>query len=337
MKNDLIERYIYAVTKRLPQKIQKDISDELRTLIDDMLAERCGELVPEEKDIRVVLTELGTPEELYEKYNPDNKKCLIGSPYYSTYKYVLKIVMICTIFGIILANIISGIFDFSKSNSIENVVSSTATFIASLITNLIISVGVAFGFVTALFAFFYHKDIKIDITSNLDSLPSVPKKNEKISKVDSIISIGISVVFLVVFLTAPQIFCIIHIGEARETIPIFNVDTIKSTWYIIVMFSFVGIIRDVVRLIEGRYSKKVMITTVAADIISGFLSVWWLMNDRIMNPKFADSISEIFNNKSTFIINIFSNFQYFFLGVIIFALLLDISVTVFKYLKNKEK
>lgn len=195
MKNDLIERYIYAVTKRLPQKVQKDISDELRTLIDDMLVERCGELVPEEKDIRVVLTELGTPEELYEKYNPDNKKCLIGSPYYSTYKYVLKIVMICTIFGIILANIISGIFDFSKSNSIENVVSSTATFIASLITNLIISVGVAFGFVTALFAFFYHKDIKIDTTSNLDSLPSVPKKNEKISKVDSIISIGISVIF----------------------------------------------------------------------------------------------------------------------------------------------
>lgn len=65
-ENDLIERYIYAVTKRLPQKVQKDISDELRTLIDDMLAERCGELVPEEKDIRVVLTELGTPEELYE-------------------------------------------------------------------------------------------------------------------------------------------------------------------------------------------------------------------------------------------------------------------------------
>lgn len=80
-----------------------------------------------------------------------------------------------------------------------------------------------------------------------------------------------------------------------------------------------------------------MITTVAANIISGFLSLWWLMNDRIMNPKFADNISKIFNNESTFIINIFSNFQYFFLGLIIFALLLDILVTVFKYLKNKEK
>lgn len=334
MKNDLIERYIYAVTKRLPEKIKNDVSKELKTLIDDMLTERCGELVPEEKDIRVVLTELGTPEELYEKYNPDNKKCLIGSPYYSTYKYVLKIVMLCTIFGIILANIISGIFDFSKSNSIENIVSSSATFLASLITDLIMSIVMAFGFVTALFAFFYRKDIKIDTTSNLDSLPSVPKKNEKISKVDSIISIGISVIFLIVFLTAPQIFCVVMYNEF---IPIFNLETIRQTWYIIVMFSVVGIIRDVVRLIEGRYSQKVMITTVATNIISGFLSVWWLMNDRIMNPKFADSISKLFNNESTFIINIFSNFQYFFLGFIIFVLLLDMFVTVFKYLKGKEK
>lgn len=38
MKNDLIERYIYAVTKRLPQKVQKDISNELRTLIDDIVS-----------------------------------------------------------------------------------------------------------------------------------------------------------------------------------------------------------------------------------------------------------------------------------------------------------
>lgn len=334
MKNDLIERYIYAVTKRLPQKVQKDISDELRTLIDDMLVERCGELVPEEKDIRVVLTELGTPEELYEKYNPDNKKCLIGSPYYSTYKYVLKIVMICTIFGIILANIISGIFDFSKSNSIENVVSSTATFIASLITNLIISVGVAFGFVTALFAFFYHKDIKIDTTSNLDSLPSVPKKNEKISKVDSIISIGISVIFLVVFLTAPQIFCIVMYNEF---IPIFNLETIRQTWYIIVMFSAVGIIRDVVRLIEGRYSKKVMIITIIANVSSALLAIWWLADDKIINPNISKSMTSLFDENGQFMSNIFSNFQDFFLTIIIFAFMLDMLVTVFKCLKSKEK
>ena len=71
MKNDLIERYIYAVTKRLPKKIQEDVSQELRTLIDDMLMERCGDATPNEYDIKSVLTELGTPNELCEKYSPD--------------------------------------------------------------------------------------------------------------------------------------------------------------------------------------------------------------------------------------------------------------------------
>lgn len=62
MTNDLIERYIYAVTKRMPNKYKKDVSDELRTLIEDMLDERCGNLTKSEKDIQVVLTKLGTPD-----------------------------------------------------------------------------------------------------------------------------------------------------------------------------------------------------------------------------------------------------------------------------------
>ena len=40
MKHDLIERYVYAATKRLPSKNREDVSMELRGLIDDMLTER---------------------------------------------------------------------------------------------------------------------------------------------------------------------------------------------------------------------------------------------------------------------------------------------------------
>lgn len=64
MEHELIERYLYAVTKQLPAKSRRDIERELRSLIGDMLEERCGEIAPTERDIRVVLTELGTPTEL---------------------------------------------------------------------------------------------------------------------------------------------------------------------------------------------------------------------------------------------------------------------------------
>lgn len=141
-------------------------------------------------------------------------------------------------------------------------------------------------------------------------------------------------IFLVVFLTAPQIFCIVMYNEF---IPIFNLETIRQTWYIIVMFSVVGIIRDVVRLIEGRYSKKVMITTIIANVSSALLAIWWLADDKIINPNISKSMTSLFDKNGQFISNIFSNFQDFFLTIIIFAFMLDMLVTVFKCLKSKEK
>ena len=87
--NDLIERYLYAITRRLPAKQRADVADELRTLISDMLDERCGDFPPTGKDVRVVLTELGTPGEMVRKYTADENACLIGQPYYAQYLYVM--------------------------------------------------------------------------------------------------------------------------------------------------------------------------------------------------------------------------------------------------------
>ena len=55
MKNDMVERYIYAVTKRMPRKQQEDVSLELKGLIEDMLMERCGGEQPGTEDIQAVL------------------------------------------------------------------------------------------------------------------------------------------------------------------------------------------------------------------------------------------------------------------------------------------
>ena len=67
-----------AITRRLPAKQCADVAEELRTLISDMLDERCGNLPPTAKDVRVVLTELGTPGEMVRKYTADEDACLIG-------------------------------------------------------------------------------------------------------------------------------------------------------------------------------------------------------------------------------------------------------------------
>lgn len=335
MTNDLIERYIYAATKRLPGKIRADVSDELRTIIDDMLTERCGNTTPSEKDIKVILTELGTPQELYEQYNPDSDKCLIGSPYYSTYKYVLKIVLICAASGITLAAVISSLISgFGNTDFLT--VNSFIIFFRDLFVRTFETVPSAlvwaFAFVTILFAIFYHKNIKIDNTGNLDNLPSVPVKKEKISKAEPIVGIAISIAFMSVFLICPQIFSF-GITKTNTWIPIFNIDTIHSTWYIIVLFGILGIIRESVQLIEGRRNKKVMVTTIVTNVLSAVMTVIWLARDNILNRDFIDFVTSYFPDKGEAIPPVLSNFQLLFMGVILLALAIDTIDTVIKTLK----
>lgn len=322
MKSDLIERYIYAVTRRLPRKQREDVSRELGGLIDDMLAERCGGMTPAEKDIRVVLTELGSPQELYEKYSGDDGKCLIGQPYYSTYLFVLKIVLACVAFGMTVSSLLLQLMEPQAWYA------AAGQWLAMLWQGLL----GAFAFVTILFAVFYHKGIQISKPFDFDDLPPVPKKREEISHWEPIVGIAFSVVFLTLFLAVPQVFSIYY--EGREWIPVFHVDALRGSWYILVAFAAVGIIREAVKLLERRYSRKVLAVTAGANAVSALLAVWWLTGYDLFNPVFQQKMADLFTGGAGFIAGIMTHFQYLFLGILLFALVLDTADTLVKTLRK---
>lgn len=335
MNSDMIERYIYAVTRRMPRKLGEDVAKELRGLIDDMLKERCGEILPADKDVRVILTELGTPNELYEKYTDHGRGCLIGQPYYTIYVQVLKIVMLCTVFGMTLATLIVLILG---GNGDEGWLPYVMLGVGQWLGNLFSGVFFAFGAVTALFAFFYHKGISLDHYAGLDNLPPVPVRKAQISKTECILGIGISVVFLIVFLWAPQILCIvIQRNGIVDVIPVFNVETVRRTWYIIVVFGLLGISREIVKLIEGKYTGRVALTVAATDVLSAVCSVWWLTRRNLINSEFVSAIDVLFAEDGMFIAKFFTHFQYFFLGVILFALVLDLGTILAKWHKYSSE
>lgn len=318
MNHDLIERYIYAATKRLSRKQRDDVAQELRGLIDDMLNERCGEVTPTEKDIRVVLTELGTPQELSAQYDEDAKKCLIGQPYYSTYKFVLKIVLLAAAGGITIANLMLQMVEPQ-----EWFAAITGWLV--MVYNCLLA---AFTIVTLLFAFFYHKGVQITEPFNFDNLPPVPKRTQEITKWECIAGIVFCVLFAVLFLVVPQILGII-IDVNGQKISLFEVSALQGTWYIILAFSACGIIRESVQLVEGRYNKRVLTTSLISNVISAFLSIWWLTGFELIHPDFLANIPVLFEGENAIVINLFSNFQIFFLIVMLFALILDsIDVTV---------
>lgn len=312
MKNDLVERYIYAVTKRLPKKSREDVSLELRGLIEDMLAERCGDSEPMEKDIRVVLTELGSPQELYAKYDENAEKCLIGQPYYSTYLFVMKTVLCAVVGGLVVACTLLQILEPRQWLDFLEYLFST------------VFEGVIFGYaaVTLIFSVMQANNWKIKETLDFDDLPPVPQKKQQISTLDTAFNIGFIAVFLVVFLAVPQTFSAV-ITETGELVPCFDTQVILDSWYILVLFALSGIIRESVKLIEKRYNKKVFVTSAVTNAVSAVLSIWWLCRDDILNPDFLANMDAVFLDDAAFLADFFGRFNLFLMGIMLLALVLD--------------
>ncbi len=313
--NDLIERYLYAVSKHLPYRQKKDIINELRSIIDDMLDERCDDIVPSEKDVRVVLAELGTPEEIGVQYGLGKQKSLISGVYLIKYMAFLKIILLAVVLG------------FSLSTAINILVNnvSAVSGIFSLFGD-IFSVGLSLiGAMTIVFVILERKSFDLKEFQS-DTLPPVPKKKERISLVESVITIVATIVVTIIFLVSPQILAV-GFTEFDDVIPVLNVDFIRNTWYIILLIGVVGVFDSVIKIVDGRYTKRVMIVSIITNCISiaGFLYIF--NGNNIITDEFID-----FAMKSDISIS-YINFFPFIIAVLI---LIDTATTIYRTLKVEK-
>ena len=245
--NDLIERYLYAITRRLPAKQRADVAEELRTLISDMLDERCRGLPPTAKDVRVVLTELGTPGEMVRKYTADEDACLIGQPYYAQYLYVLKIVLACVAGGMIVAGVLT-LATGAEGSVLGNVLGGIGSLVAALVF--------AFAIVTLLFAFFSHRGVDVEVMGSLDDLPPVPRETKNPARGDAVAGIVFSIAGAIVFLLFPDVLnALSHRGDGVPFDP-FNAEAIRSSAWVIIAWTVVCIGAESFKLVEGRYHAR---------------------------------------------------------------------------------
>lgn len=86
---ELIERYVYQVGRRLPERTRTDVEQELRSLLLDALEERTGRTTnfTEEEQV-AMLEEFGSPEQMADKYRP-RPHYLIGPKLYDLYRIAI--------------------------------------------------------------------------------------------------------------------------------------------------------------------------------------------------------------------------------------------------------
>lgn len=338
-KQDLIDRYVYAIVRHLPKKQAGDIDKELHGLIEDMLAERCGERPVSEKDVLVVLTELGTPEEMAAQYDPDKNSSLISQPYYNQFKLVLKWVLLAVLFGLTVSSIVGAVFASLEGNLAP---ADAGILFLKWLSSLIAAGLCVTGALTILYALVERAGISLTeslgIGGNLKDLPPVPQKKEKISKGDPICSIVFSVLFMILFLVTPQVISAVVVeGDSREVLPVFNITVLRSLWIIVLGIGLCGVADGIFRLMEGRYTLRLAVATGICNGISIILGIVLLMNNRLINPALSEKAGKIFIGEKEWIGSFLTtNFFRFFLIIVILACVADTGVTLYRAMRYQH-
>jgi len=323
----LIDRYVYAVTRYLPEKQKADIERELRTLIDDMLEEN-QENISYEKKVEKVLLELGDPTLLADSYR-GTKRYLIGPQNFDNYIFILRIVLGAVFLGITVATVVGAFADSSKG-----IIGFVANYFAVMISALL----QAFAWVTAAFAIAEYNGVdlldKKEEDWSIKDLPELPQKEAVIPRSESIVSIVFSTLFTSILLFAPQIFAAyINNGSGSFImIPLFNIPVISQYKALLIVVFVLGIIKELLKLYYRRWTLKLSIPVALLSVALGIISVLIFTNPSIWNPNFAVIMTKYMEIDIAGV-NLWSSLSTGLAAVIIIATLVEVATNVYKGFK----
>ncbi len=328
MKNDLISRYVYAVSLHFPHKDQADITKEVENMIYEMLEARYPGKPANEEEIKALLTELGRPEELAVQYSGEEKPALISGIYYLWFKRLVKLVLPIATSGAAFATLIEN-FTRPLPQMSPVIPQYFATIVANTIANGL-SAGIhSLAILVIILAIMERSKVKIEEVDFISTLPNVPAKPAQIRAHDPILHIFGLLTLAIVMICFPYMAGIY--SSSQGWIPVFDTAYVQSLWYLFVIAATAGFGKELYRLFRRYYSKRLALITIITNMINLGIALIFLTDNRVMNPHFIANINSLYNGSANEIVNLlFNHLNIFFLGVVIFALLLDSAVSGYR-------
>ena len=276
----LMDRYIAQVGMRLPEKNRSDIEAEIRSTLEDMIAERNQAGAANEANVRAVLQQLGDPALLAEKYSP-SKRYLIGPGWYDAYLEVLKRVL-----GTALPIFLIVTWLVALANEPGNVIGS---FLEAAGNAFLVALHICF-WVTLGFIIAEREAVEPEALYGKsprawtpDQLPALPKKRQMdISEVITSMALVIGGGLLMAL--SPRILSIQSNGE---TIPFLHPNLWKL--WLPVFFGLVGltIIHELFKLKIGNWTRALTVTNVILGLASITYIVLLITTQQVVNPAFV--------------------------------------------------
>lgn len=282
MKN-WIDRYVYAVVKKLPKKERDNVELVLRSTIDDALKEETNDREPAEKDIFHVLEMLGKPSEVAAKYGSETRY-LIGPELYEIYLMVVGFAIMGVSIGLFVAFLVS---------TINATVSFGLIFLDMLGTIVATAISIV-GSVTIVFAIiqrFMPEEWRLDHGTSGEAwdpkeLPVLPKPKDEFKLSEPIVGICFMVLALIVFNLFPDK---IAIYEYKDSVwisePIFNLQVLKSYMPYINSFWVAAILFNMYLIKSGKWNRMNRTLKVMLNIIGLGLFILIVSNPEILNRE----------------------------------------------------
>ncbi len=288
--SNMIERYLYDVTKRLPENIREDVKNELRSNIADMLSDD-----PSEEEIERVLMEMGPPAKLAVKYNP-KPRYLISPELFDDYFTVLKIVAVTLgvlLAGLAIFKIIFG--DIGDQSVIKTVVSIVTSFVSGAVTGIVY----AFLFVTIAFACVerFSKNNE-GHTWSPKQLPEIPANVKVVIKrgdtiAEAVFSIFFTTLFLAGTLRLPPFIAWYEAGA--PTVPLFDRSVVVQFLPIYLILIALMLFLMFFKLVKGRWSVGIALAQSVFNIFNTVVGITFVTRPNVFTPEFIARFAEKVN------------------------------------------
>ncbi|MAT45231.1 MAG: hypothetical protein CL609_23125 [Anaerolineaceae bacterium] len=199
----LIDRYVNEVGDILPDETRKDIENEIRSLIEDRLMDRCeeeGAAEPTEEMVKEILAEMGPPEKTAKGYLPE--VYLIGPRYFFIFKKVMTIVAVAQLIAVAVLFIVRLVMESASTG-----LTAAVTVGVLLETLAILGQGLvtSFAIVVLIFAAIEWSQRKMDVQLKFWTPQTLNEPApEKISRVGKIFEIIFILLALTVFNIYPE-------------------------------------------------------------------------------------------------------------------------------------
>lgn len=284
---EMIERYVYAVTRRLPQSQRNDIAKELRGLIGDMLEERAQGDAVTDKDVEAVLLDLGNPRSMAQKYR-GSRGYLIGPEIYYPYIGVLKTVLISIVVGL------SVVFAIQVILNPLSVLDHFVSYIVSLVT----VVPQGFGWTTFVFFCIDYfggvsaRDLKLNQKWKPADLPPIPDPKRQIKRCEPIAGIVFYVLLIGLFTFSSQLLGVrvFEAGELSTAVPFINEETFPIYLPLIIILLGMSIIKESLKLISRKWTVQLVVYSSLINVLSLIVVIVMMTGPGFWNPDFMQEL-----------------------------------------------